>query len=124
MPCEVNAIDSAVVSATQPGIDDLVWFVLPDGSVVFRKWSTLLQAATPDDAEYEVGVTSGAPVAGEFTWTKPAWIGKRIRLFRSGALQNRAGGAGVQKYSFDFTTGAITVNVAWDANEIITIQQY
>jgi hypothetical protein len=123
MPCEVNAIDSAVLSAALPGPNDMVWFTRPDGTTVFIKWATLMTAMSPDDTEYEVGVTAGAPAAGAFTWTNAAWIGKRIRLYRSGTLQARIASAAM-RYSFDPLTGQIVSTVAFDAGEILTIQQY
>jgi hypothetical protein len=124
MACEVNAIDSAEISATLPDVDDLVWFVLPDGSVVFRKWSTLIQTLNADDIEFQIGVTVGAPAVDTFTYTNAALIGKRIRLFREGAKQSTLGSDPLQRYSFDSLTGTITVNAAWGDEERVSIEQY
>jgi hypothetical protein len=125
MACEQNAVDSAAIVTSLPGANELVWFTdALTGLTVFRRWSTMLQSLGATDIEFQIGVTGGAPVAGAFTYTNAALIGKRIRLFRDELKQHTIGDSTMRKYSFDDTTGLITVNVAWADLERVSIEQY
>lgn len=124
MACEQNALDSAPVSATMPDPDDLVWFILPSGDVVFRKWANMVQNLAADDIDEQVGVTAGAPAVGTFNWVVPSIGTKRFRLLREGVKQYTLGDSTEQKFSYDSASTTITVNVEWGDRERVSIEFY
>jgi hypothetical protein len=61
-----------------------------------------------DDKEYEVGVTAGAPAAGQGTFQHNDFIGKKVRLIRDGLSEYTLTGA-ASYYTFNSSTGTFNV---------------
>ncbi len=124
--CQKNAIDSAQLTPSLPDIDDLVWFILPDGTAVFRKWSTILAGLVNDDEEHVV-IAAGSNVNniinGESQFFLPNFINRRVRLIRAGQLQSRNPIAG-SYYTFTPQTAEFTVVPAPSTNEVFQFQAY
>ena len=121
--CQQN-VNAVPLSASIPEGTDTVLFHLPDGTTVRRLWSVILGNILPDDLEIQVGIDPEGPVPDTYTWTHPALLGKRFRLYRSGRRESRKGDENEQKYAYDASTNTVTVNVAWGIKENIAVEFY
>lgn len=122
--CDKNILDIPV-SPSIPAPTDVVMFTLQDGTTVLRTWASVLQLLSlPADIEFQIGITSGAPAVGTFTYTNSALIGKKVRLYREGRKMPTLGDSTTSKYSFNSATGTVTVNDPWGDQEIINIEPY
>ena len=120
--CEKNILEIPLNSAL-PGSDDVVIFTAPDGTSVLRRWSVILNAFSPQDIEFQVGVTVGAPSDGATSYTNTSLIGKRVRVFRQ-FLKQPQFNAGGYWYSFNSVTGTITPSPAFMQDEVWQIEIY
>jgi hypothetical protein len=121
--CEKNAIDSAPLSASFPGPDDMVWFILPDETVVFRKWSTISAGIVPPDEEYSVvasGTNTNQVVNANAQVFLTHFIGRRLRVYRGSVPQSVLAG----QYTWNQATGELNVTPAPSTGEIFLFQAY
>lgn len=80
-------------------------------------------ASSQSDLEIAVGVGSG-PAAGDTTWSDSRLVGKKIRFFRGGLKQGLLDIDGQPFYSFTGETGTITVNPAFQPDEVFSVEVY
>jgi hypothetical protein len=75
-----------------------------------------------NDRNYTVGVTEGAPIAGQTTFQHNDFTNRKIRLVREGLKQHPDNIDNNAYWSFVSGTGTITVNPAWIDRERISIE--
>lgn len=123
MACDKNAIDSAALTPSAPNPSDMVWFVLADGTVVFRTWATLKNGLIPDEKEIVVTATGGTINNGDSSHVFSDLIGWRIRFYRNGVKQKTIND-GASYFTWDSGTG----NLSWVGpaaeDEIFQIEPY
>lgn len=73
---------------------------------------------TPDDLEYIIGETGGAPIAGQTTFVLPTGEGYYIRLFRTGDKQSFSSA----DFAYNTATKLLTVRIPWEPGELIQIE--
>jgi hypothetical protein len=123
MSCEKNAIDSASISPSVPGANDLIWFTLTDGSTIFRRWSTIAAGIAPNDEEHTTigsGSNTNNFVVGTSQVFLTNFVGRRIRLFRGQVPQLFSLG----QFTWNSGTGELNVFPAPSSLEVFLVQSY
>jgi hypothetical protein len=121
--CEKNILDAAEVTPTLPDSDDLVLFTLPDGTSVFRAWSTINAGLVPPDEEIVVTASGGIINHGDSAKVFSGLIGRRIRLFRNRMKESTINQGG-SYYSFNAVTGQVSWVPAATTLELFQIECY
>jgi len=126
MACELDIFDAAQLSATSPDDDDILMFLLPNKTVVFRTWANVKTALVPDDINWLIapGADPTRLNAGEASIILPQFIGFRVRVIRNGVNQAPFAIPNGSYYNRDIATGEFNFTPAVETDELIQIQPY
>lgn len=127
MACQKNIID-VPLSPSAPAGTDLILFTLPDATSVLRSWDVVTNFLVPDDFETKVVAGGATPNVGinhgDTGITLTQFIGKRVRLYRTGIIQSTIPDPNGNYYSFDKITGVFQWAPAASTDEIFQITPY
>jgi hypothetical protein len=122
MACDINVLDIPV-SPSVPASTDYVIFTLADGTSVLRAWNNVLTGLIPNDEEILVTASGGIVNNGDTFFIRPAFIGKRVRLWRNSIKQGTIN-AGGSYYTFTPSTGRFDIVPAATTGEDLMIEAY
>lgn len=126
MACDIDIFDAAQVSPTAPQDADILIFLLPDKSVVFRTWATVKSAMIPDDINWVIADGNDDDVlnSGESAITLDQFKGFRVRVLRNGVNQMPFAIPNGTYYTRNIATGDFVFTPAVQKDETIQIQAY
>lgn len=124
--CEIDILDAAVISPTDPGDADLVLMILPDGTAIWRTWGQLKTALVPNDYERVVddGVDPDEINTGTGNIILDQFAGFRVRVIRNGVTQAQIVNATGFYYDYDKPTGTFDFHPAAEKDELFQITAY
>lgn len=122
MACDQNVLDIPVSPSVPDGTDYLI-FTKADGTSVLRVWNNVLTGLIPNDEEILVTLSGGAINNGDTFFIRPAFIGKRVRLWRNNIKQGTINTGG-SYYTFTPGTGRFDIVPAASTDETFQIEAY
>lgn len=94
-------------------------------SQMIANWNAAFSAIPPDDLEYIVGTTPGAPTAGTSTFVSALLTNWRIRLKVNKIIMSKADWNGNPYYSKPLVSDTLTLTgMTWTTGDLIQIERY
>ena len=121
--CEKNILEIPL-TASAPDADDVIIFMLPDGTSVLRSWSTISAGLVPNDKEIVITATGGDINNGDTSKVFADLMGRRIRFFRNKQKESLASIGGGSSYSWNSGTGTLSFSPAASTDELFQVEAY